>query len=1005
MEEQTEMVQLLLLNDSLFPALDELSPPRGHNPLNCIPVVTVTNSSIPHRQNSLRFANINARSLKNKTAAFVSHILDNKIDLCIVTETWLKEIDTVSIAALCPPGYFSKSFPRQTDRSGGGTGAMFKTNFNVSLLNGGEKKSFEFSEWNFAISAHHMKVVAVYRPPYSQAHPVTPCIFFEEFSNYLESIVMCSEILIIAGDFNFHFNDQSDTDTKRFIDMLETFGLKQHVTAPTHSSNHTLDLLITRSSNDINISSLETTFFLSDHCFVECYLSISHPDLSTKEICFRETKKINLDNFKTDISQSNLCMNDSWSNLDDLMECYNDTLVSIFDKHAPIRKKITVGKRRLPWFSANVKHLKTERRKLERKMRKSKQNIDRAAYRKICNKYSALLKEARRKYYTDLIDECSNDSKKLFKVVTSFCKAPRDEPQLPPHDDLSQLTNMFGEYFYRKIKLIRNDIDNTTIDPQPVEYRRPEVKLESFAPVSDQEVHDIIMQSSNASCELDPIPSWLVKLCSNELTPILTKIINLSLEEGHVPDAWKIALLKPFLKKSGLEAVFENFRPVCNLSFISKSAEKAVIEQLFEHCDENAPLPSSQSAYRKNYSTETALLKVQNDILMSMDKQEIILLVLLDLSSAFDTIDHKLMLDTLEFDFGVTGKALLWLKSFLSDRKQRVHIKKEFSKDYNVNHGVPQGSCLGPVLFLLYISQLFDVVSRHLPSAHGYADDTQLYMSFRPESSIAQNQAMLALEECITDMRSWLLTHRLMFKDSKTEFLIIGTRQQLSKIQIDSVKVGGVDIKPVEKVRNLGSWFDNHMSMNIHVGKVCSKAFRGLYNIRQIRKFLSMDSAKTLIHAFVTSHLDYCNSLLAGIPQYQLQRLQKVLNAAARLIYQSPRHSHITPILVSLHWLPVKFRVDFKIALLVYKALNGSAPSYISALLSPKSASKYDLRSDDQDLHQVPATKLKTVGDRAFTSAAPRIWNTLPLEIRQSENISIFKKQLKTFFFKNAFNV
>ena len=264
---------------------------------------------------------------------------------------------------------------------------------------------------------------------------------------------------------------------------------------------------------------------------------------------------------------------------------------------------------------------------------------------------------------------------------------------------------------------------------------------------------------------------------------------------------------------------------------------------------------------------------------------------------------------------------------------------------------------------------------------------------------------MLALEECITDMRSWLLTHKLMFKDSKTEFLIIGTRQQLSKIQIDSVKVGGVDIKPVEKVRNLGSWFDNHMSMNIHVGKVCSKAFRGLYSIRQIRKFLSMDSTKTLIHAFVTSHLDYCNSLLAGIPQYQLQRLQKVLNAAARLIYQSPRHSHITPILISLHWLPVKFRVDFKIALLVYKALNGSAPSYISALLSPKSASKYDLRSDDQDLLQVPATKLKTVGDRAFTSAAPRIWNTLPLEIRQSENISIFKKQLKTFLFKNAFNI
>ena len=378
--------------------------------------------------------------------------------------------------------------------------------------------------------------------------------------------------------------------------------------------------------------------------------------------------------------------------------------------------------------------------------------------------------------------------------------------------------------------------------------------------------------------------------------------------------------------------LFENFKPVCNLSFIYKSIEKAVINQLFEHCDENAPLPSSQSAYRKYHSTETALLKVQNDILMSMHKQEVSLLVLLDLSSAFDTIDHSLMLDILGFDFGVTGKVLLWIKSFLSDRKQRVHIKKEFSNDDNVNHGVPQGSCHGPAPFLLYVSRLFDIDSRHLPSAHGYADDTQLYLSFRPESFVAENQAVSALEECIAAIRSWLLTHKLMFKDSKTEFLIIDTRHQLSKIQIDSVKVGGVDIKPVESVRTLGSWFDNHMSMNTHIGKVCSKASRGSYNIRQIRKFLSMESTQILIHAFMTSHLDYCNSLLSGIPQYQLRRLQRVSNAAAaRLTCQSPRFPHFSSILISLHWLPVKFRVDFKIALLVYKALNiYMAPSYIS---------------------------------------------------------------------------
>ncbi|CAB4034645.1 Hypothetical predicted protein, partial [Paramuricea clavata] len=249
-----------------------------------------------------------------------------------------------------------------------------------------------------------------------------------------------------------------------------------------------------------------------------------------------------------------------------------------------------------------------------------------------------------------------------------------------------------------------------------------------------------------------------------------------------------------------------------------------------------------------------------------MDRQEVCFLVLLDLSSAFDTIDHKTIIDVLEYQFGVTDRALEWIKSYLLNRKQRVDLDNNFSEDCDVKYGVPQGSCLGPILFLLYVSQLYDIIDRHLPSSHGYADDTQLYVSFRPDCEDNSENTLAILEDCISDVRTWLLSHKLMFKDSKTEFLVIGTPQQLLKINIESVNVGGVQIKPVDSVRNLGSWFDKHMSMSVHVGKICSKAFRGLYKIRQIRKFLSTNTTKTLIHAFVTSHVDYCNALLAGIP-------------------------------------------------------------------------------------------------------------------------------------------
>ena len=501
-------------------------------------------------------------------------------------------------------------------------------------------------------------------------------------------------------------------------------------------------------------------------------------------------------------------------------------------------------------------------------MRKSNLPSDTSAYKRACYDYCATLKKAKKDHYANLIQECAGDSRKLFQVVNSLCKE-RSENLLPPHANPQQLADDFGEYFCRKIALIKKDI-SSSVEPSDFAIPSPVVKFACFAPVFDEEVRDIIMSASKATCQLDPIPTRLVKNCAYELAPVIARMINTSLDSGCVPENWKLALIVPLLKKLGLELVFNSFRPVSNLPFVSKVAEKAVISQLLGHCNENAPLPTNQSSYRQYHSTETALLKVHNDILMNMDNQQVTLLVLLDLSAAFDTIDHSIMSHILENDFGVTDKALCWLKSFLTDRKQRVIIDNQQSRDFDLSSGVPQGSCLGPILFIMYASRLFHVIKKHLPDVQGYADDTQLYMSFRPGSSACQDEAVRAMEVCIADIRGWMASHQLMLNDSKTKFVIIGSRQQLTKVNIDGIQVGATEIKPVKSVRSLGAWFDTTMSMNVHIGKVCSKAFHSLYNIRQIRKFLSDDSTKILIHAFVTSHLDYFNSLLYGIPQYQI---------------------------------------------------------------------------------------------------------------------------------------
>ena len=261
------------------------------------------------------------------------------------------------------------------------------------------------------------------------------------------------------------------------------------------------------------------------------------------------------------------------------------------------------------------------------------------------------------------------------------------------------------------------------------------------------------------------------------------------------------------------------------------------------------------------------------------------------------------------------------------------------------------------------------------------------------------------MENCIADIRSWMISDKLMLNDDKTEFLVIGTSKQLSKVSVNSFRVGEVDVIPVHSAKNLGSCFDSHMNMATHITKISSSALFYLYNFRHIRKYLTNECTEKLIHAFITSRLDYRNSLLYGVPDYHMQKLQRVMNASARLIFCAPKHCHITPLLERLHWLPIRLRIEFKILLIAYKVLQGSAPQYRINLISVLPPSCYDLRRSNTGilLSTTKTFQRVTTRDRSFMAAAPRLWNSLPVEIRSASTISGFKQKLKTFLFSKAF--
>lgn len=242
----------------------------------------------------------------------------------------------------------------------------------------------------------------------------------------------------------------------------------------------------------------------------------------------------------------------------------------------------------------------------------------------------------------------------------------------------------------------------------------------------------------------------------------------------------------------------------------------------------------------------------------------------------------------------------------------------------------------------------------------------------------------------------------LQLNSSKTEAILIGTPHQIKSSSITSITFSGTNIPLSSTVTNLGVKIDSQLTFEAHINYLCKTSFYHLRNISKLRPILTFSDAEKLVHAFVSSRLDYCNALLIGIPGKSLQRLQYIQNSAARILMRVRKYEHITPILHSLHWLPISTRIEYKVSLLTHQCIHGHAPSYLKELINPQTTTR-SLRSTHSNLLHIPRTRLRTMGDRAFCTAAPHLWNGLPDSLRAPQSTDCFKKGLKTFLFSKAF--
>ena len=307
---------------------------------------------------------------------------------------------------------------------------------------------------------------------------------------------------------------------------------------------------------------------------------------------------------------------------------------------------------------------------------------------------------------------------------------------------------------------------------------------------------------------------------------------------------------------------------------------------------------------------------------------------------------------------------------------------------------------LGPVLFSLYTAPLTDLLTKHSVNHHVYADDTQIYVPIDPstEQDIISN-----IEACATDIKQWMTKNKLKLNEDKTEIIAVGSKFSLKHLKATTVDIAGsqIDIVTAGSIRSLGVFFDSSFTMKSQITNICKSIHFQLRNISKIRDTIDTDTTKLLVNSFITSRLDYCNSLLSGITSSQVNRLQKMQNRAARIVSRTKPSEHITPVLKDLHWLPVNYRIKFKILCFAYKCRTGTAPPYISELLVEHQPAR-TLRSASSENFKIPKTRTHT-GSQAFSYTAPKLWNDLPLHIKLSASFGGFKKALKTYFYQQCF--
>ena len=806
-----------------------------------------------------------------------------------------------------------------------------------------------------------------------------------------------NKVCYVMADWNLDLMKHHCHDlTGQFLDTMFSRSFVPLITRPTRITSNTATLIDNIFTNDIDNCAVSGLFVtdISDHLPIFCLSSKSQSSQTmNKYITFRDKSAKHMQDFKSALENTNWGLSD----INDSDEMYNSFLnkyVSIYNACFPLKRvkarKCVIEK---PWLTRSL--LKSIKRKnILYKQSLQKPSTDRELkYKKYKNKLTQSLRLAKRLYYETKLEECKSNMKSTWRILNEVInrkkmntsKSVTFSQNNQNISDPLEIANNFCEYFTNIGPNLASRIPNSTRSFQSYLHGNFSNSLFLY-PSTEHEIFEICSGfRSGTAAGLDNVTMNVIKETASLICSPLVHIFNLSLSSGSVPDQMKCARVIP-LFKSGLTSLFTNYRPVSVLPAFSKILEKLVYNRLIKYLEKYDILSSNQYGFRKNHSTFHALVHLYDKISAAIDSKQIVLGLFIDLSKAFDTVNHEILLRKLEF-YGIRGLALEWFRSYLSGRLQQVQYNGQTSLPKVIRCGVPQGSILGPLLFLIYINDLCQV--SNILDMILFADDTNIFYSHKDP-----NFLNTVVNTELDKLSSWFQANRLSINVKKSNFVIFKSAQNRQNLDF-SFFIDNNQIDRVEEVVFLGVILDQSLNWKSHIHNVARKISKSLGIIYKASFCLNEASLRTLYFSLVYPYLCYCVGVWGSTYPSNLKRVVTVQKRAIRIISKSKFDAHTDPLFKELKMLKLDSIIKFHICKLMFLYKHGLLPESFDNMF-PLNNEIHSYNTKSRSCFSLPYCRTN-IGKFSIRFQGPKLFNSVNEDIRNSSSVSLFSSRLKSF--------